>query len=113
MDEVYHYSEDYFASGFSSKSVGSENPLTEKEFQRYIIEKLVNGNDYIERTAKTDYDPVHAMDIEMLFAFLEKTQADKMEKLNIRTQMCRHEHEDPCRHFHLSCHPFPGMLPAC
>lgn len=82
MDEVYHYSEDYFALDFSSKSVGSGNPLTEQEFQRYIIEKLVNRNDYVERVAKTDYDPVHAMDIGMLFAFLEKSQTEKMEKLH-------------------------------
>lgn len=33
--------------------------------------------------------------------------------LIIRAQMCRHEHDGSCRHFHLSCRPFSGMLPAC
>ena len=58
------------------------NPLTEtRDFQRLIIDYLVEKNGYVERNAKTDYDPVYAMDIELLLGFLERTQPDQMEKL--------------------------------
>lgn len=56
------------------------NILSEKQYQRYIIDELVNNNDYIERKA-TAYDRYLAIDRELLFKFLWDTQADTMEAL--------------------------------
>ena len=42
------------------------NILSEKEYQRYIIDELLNNNGYIERKA-TDFDRLFAIDREMLF----------------------------------------------
>ena len=56
------------------------NILSEKEYQRYIIDELVNNNGYIERKA-TCFDRYFAIDREMLFKFLWDTQADTMELL--------------------------------
>lgn len=56
------------------------NILSEKEYQRYIIDELVNNNGYIERKA-TDFDRLFAIDHEMLFKFLWDTQPDTMESL--------------------------------
>ncbi len=49
------------------------NILSEKEYQRYIIERLVGENGYIERKAAC-FDRAFAMDREMLFKFLFDTQ---------------------------------------
>ena len=56
------------------------NILSEKEYQRYIIDELVNSNGYTERNA-TDFDRLFAIDREMLFQFLWDTQPDTMESL--------------------------------
>ena len=56
------------------------NILSEKEYQRYIIDELVNKNGYIERKA-TDFDRLFAIDREMLFNFLWDTQSDTMDSL--------------------------------
>lgn len=56
------------------------NILSEKEYQRYIINELVNNNDYIERKAAS-FDRYFAIDREMLFKFLWDTQAETMELL--------------------------------
>lgn len=53
--------------------------LTEKEYQRFIIERL-QKNGFVERKA-TKYDRLVAMDREMLFAFLRATQKDTVESL--------------------------------
>lgn len=57
------------------------NILSEKEYQRYIIDELVNNNGYIERKA-TDFDRLFAIDREMLFKFLWDTQSDTMDSLH-------------------------------
>lgn len=58
------------------------NPLTEtRDFQRVIVEYLVETNGYVERSSKTDYDPVYAMDIDLLLGFLDRTQPESMGKL--------------------------------
>ena len=44
------------------------NILSEKEYQRYIIERLVSDNGYIERKA-VNFDRAFAMDREMLLSF--------------------------------------------
>lgn len=54
--------------------------LSEKEYQRYIIDNLVKNNGYIERNAG-QYDRLHAVDKEMLIQFLDDTQSDEMVKL--------------------------------
>ncbi|MBQ3128441.1 MAG: type I restriction endonuclease subunit R [Clostridia bacterium] len=56
------------------------NILSEKEYQRYIIDELVNNNDYIERKAAS-FDRYFAIDREMLFKFLWDTQAETMKLL--------------------------------
>lgn len=56
------------------------NILSEKQYQRYIIDELVNNNGYIERKA-TAFDRILAIDRELLFKFLWDTQADTMEAL--------------------------------
>lgn len=58
------------------------NILTEHNFQELIIEHLVNDNGYTRRKAKASYDPVRAMDVDMLFDFLDSTQPEEMEKLH-------------------------------
>lgn len=54
--------------------------LTEKEYQRYIIEYLVQNNGYIERS-DTNFDRSYALDRDLLFKFLNDTQPEKVEKL--------------------------------
>lgn len=56
------------------------NILSEKEYQKYIIERLEKDNGYVVRNAK-EYDRLFAMDREMLFQFLENTQPEVMDAL--------------------------------
>lgn len=46
--------------------------MTEKQYQRYIIERL-KENGYVEST-NTNFDRLFALDLGMLFRFLEDTQ---------------------------------------
>lgn len=54
--------------------------ITEKQFQRYIIDYLTKNNGYIERT-DDNFDPSFALDRELLFKFLNYTQPDEVAKL--------------------------------
>lgn len=54
---------------------------TERDYQRYIIDYLIDNNGYIERKCKTNYDRTTAMDRELLFHFLDTTQPDTMAAL--------------------------------
>ena len=57
------------------------NLLKEKEdFQKLIIERLVEENKYIERSA-VNYNKALAMDTELFFEFLNNSQPDVYEKL--------------------------------
>lgn len=56
------------------------NILTEKQYQRYIIERLVSDNGYIERHFSC-FDARFAMDRELLFKFLEETQSETLAAL--------------------------------
>lgn len=56
------------------------NILSEKEYQRFIMEHLKDNNGYIVRKDK-DFDRLYAMDKEMLFKFLNDTQPNEMESL--------------------------------
>lgn len=51
--------------------------LSEKEYQRFIIDKLVSKNGYTERK-NVKFDCKFAIDREMLFAFLDETQPQTM-----------------------------------
>ena len=57
-----------------------KNLISEKEYQRYIIDYLVKNNKYIERK-DADFDRLYAMDKELLFKFLDTTQPDTMKAL--------------------------------
>lgn len=55
--------------------------LTEKQYQRYIIDKLTDSRvGYIERT-NADFNRYFAMDTALLLQFLEATQPDEVTKL--------------------------------
>ncbi len=56
------------------------NILSEKDYQHYIMDYLVNENGYTVRKA-TSYDRYFAIDREMLFKFLNDTQPETMEAL--------------------------------
>ena len=57
------------------------NILSEKEYQRFIIDQLTDkSTGYIKRKASS-FDRFFAMDKEMLFKFLNDTQPDEMEAL--------------------------------
>ncbi len=56
------------------------NILSEKDYQHYIMDYLVNENGYTIRKV-TSYDRYFAIDREMLFKFLNDTQPETMEAL--------------------------------
>ncbi|MCI8413291.1 MAG: type I restriction endonuclease subunit R [Clostridia bacterium] len=56
------------------------NILSEKEYQKYIMQILEKQNGYVIRT-NVKFDRRFAIDKEMLFAFLDSTQHDTMEAL--------------------------------
>ena len=56
------------------------NVLSEKEYQRFIIDKLVAENGYIERK-NVKFDRNFAIDREMLFKFLDDTQPEAMAQI--------------------------------
>lgn len=54
--------------------------LSEKEYQKFILERLEQDNGYRIRKA-TDFDRYFAMDRKMLFEFLNKSQPNEMAEL--------------------------------
>ena len=56
------------------------NIMTEKEYQHYIMDRLVEDDGYIIRKA-ANFDSRFAMDRELLFKFLWDTQPDEMSAL--------------------------------
>lgn len=54
--------------------------LTEKQYQKFILEYLKNNNGYVVRKDK-NFDRLFACDREMLFKFLTDTQPEKMDTL--------------------------------
>ncbi len=60
-----------------------DNFFKEKQdYQRYIINYLVENNKYIERFYnKGQYNQIYAMDTELVIKFLEDTQPDKIEQI--------------------------------
>lgn len=67
---------------YDTTRLNKGNPLAERSLQKYMIDKLVKADGYTERIAKKDFDPVRAMDVDLLFDFLDRTQPDTMEKLH-------------------------------
>ena len=49
---------------------------TEKDYQHYFMERLVQDNGYLIRDAK-NFDRLYALDKELLFKFLNDTQPEK------------------------------------
>ena len=56
------------------------NILSEKDYQKFLLERLSKDNGYIIRKA-TNFDRLFAVDREMLFKFLNDTQPDTMDYL--------------------------------
>ena len=56
------------------------NILSEKDYQRFLLERLEKDNGYVIRKT-TNFDRSFAMDREMLFQFLNDTQPDTMDYL--------------------------------
>ena len=54
--------------------------LSEKDFQKYFLNKLQDENDYIIRDGR-NYNRDFAMDKELVFQFLNTTQPEKINKL--------------------------------
>ena len=54
--------------------------MTEKQYQRYIIDYLVANNGYVERK-DANFDRAYALDRELLFKFLNDTQPKEMAQL--------------------------------
>jgi type I restriction enzyme R subunit len=52
----------------------------ENGFEKHIVDYLVDSNKYVER-ANTNYDTINCIDEDLLFQFLEETQAKSLEKL--------------------------------
>lgn len=67
---------------YNSNARKRKNPLTEDVFQKIFIDHLVNDNGYVQRIASKSYDPLRAMDVDLLFDFLERTQPEEMERLH-------------------------------
>ena len=57
-----------------------KNILTEKDFQNFLLERLKEDNGFVIRKARY-FDSRFAIDREMLFQFLNKTQPDTMQYL--------------------------------
>ena len=56
------------------------NILSEKDYQKFLLERLAQDNGFVIRKA-SNYDRLFAVDREMLFQFLNTTQPDTMEYL--------------------------------
>lgn len=56
------------------------NVLSEKDYQKFLLERLSQDNGYVIRKA-ANFDRRFAVDREMLFKFLNDTQPDTMEYL--------------------------------
>lgn len=52
-----------------------------KDYQKLILDELKEKNDFVIRDAKTDWSMEYAMDIGLLFKFIESTQPDALAKL--------------------------------
>lgn len=65
---------------YAERLAGHTPILSEKEYQRFIMERLKKNNGYVIRKA-VNYDCLFAVGREMLFKFLNDTQPDEMTTL--------------------------------
>ena len=68
------------ASAYSKNLLHHASILSEKEYQKFLLERLEKDNGYVIRKA-SNFDRYFAVDREMLFKFLEDTQHETMEYL--------------------------------
>jgi type I restriction enzyme R subunit len=64
--------------------------MSEKEYQRFIIDYLISNNGFVERS-DANFNRSFALDKEMLFSFLNNTQPDKVEYLK---KIYKNDYED-------------------
>lgn len=67
-------------SVYADRLIHHASIVSEKEYQKFLLDRLEKDNGYIVRKA-SNFDRFFAMDREMLFKFLNDTQADTMEYL--------------------------------
>ena len=74
-----------------------KNKFKEREdFQKYILENLRDNNGFIVRDSKKNFNSNYAMDLDLLFEFLNDTQKETMDKLekiyknNLKTTIINH-----------------------
>lgn len=67
-------------AAYSEKLRHHASILSEKEYQKFLLERLEKDNGYVIRKA-SNFDRYFAVDREMLFKFLEDTQHETMEYL--------------------------------
>lgn len=66
--------------GFDEKLIYQASIISEKEYQKFLLERLEKDNGFVIRKA-INFDRYYAIDREMLFKFLCDTQADTMDYL--------------------------------
>lgn len=66
--------------GFDEKLIYQASIISEKEYQKFLLERLEKDNGFVIRKA-INFDRYYAIDREMLFKFLCDTQADTMDHL--------------------------------
>ena len=67
-------------SVYADRLIHHASILSEKEYQKFLLDRLEKDNGYIVRKA-SNFDRYFAMDRDMLFKFLNDTQAETMEYL--------------------------------
>ena len=65
---------------YHEKLIYQASILSEKEYQKFLLERLEKDNGFVVRKA-ANFDRYYAVDREMLFKFLNDTQSDTMEYL--------------------------------
>lgn len=68
------------AAEYHKRLIHQASILSEKEYQKFLLERLEKDNGFVVRKA-TNFDRYYAVDREMLFKFLNDTQSDTMEYL--------------------------------
>ena len=65
---------------YHEKLIYQASILSEKEYQKFLLERLEKDNGFVVRKS-TNFDRYYAVDREMLFKFLNDTQSDTMDYL--------------------------------
>ena len=68
------------ASAYYDRLIHHTSIVSEKEYQKFLLERLEKDNGYVIRKA-SNFDRYFAIDREMLFKFLNDTQPDTMDYL--------------------------------